>query len=598
MLDNVSLARVREIGVENNSFEEIDGELPATASDVPGLFAVPNLQLIPVGVEAVSDAADGDNVLVLDTSDIRLDRVFQNIRTEAGASYFVSFDLRNVDVNNLANSLRVKWNGEFAGSFRANADWQTFGSVVDADTDFSTLLFREANADSGSGLQIDNIKVFKIGSLAGDYQLDLNGVGSGIDSSLTYIENVETNLISDNLTLEFDNGNLLRSATIRVLNFEGTETLSANTTGTRIDASFDEGSGILRLVGRDSVENYRTVLRSLRYNDSSDTPVAEKNLVLSVTDGTLGSERAEITLNVLQVNDIPEVLQPAPVTAEFGQTLSIPIQATDPEMEALDFAFFEFSGDLEIFGTDFDGNEGFVNPTITESGNLEFTTFGYGSSNIRVAVTDPAATEQVFADFQINVPFVEPDQPLPGDFAPFSGQRQLSDVTPALRNGIYATAPEMSIDLALDYQAVIETEDGIIRFDLFENESPLTVNNFVNLAEDGFYDGLTFHRVLPDFVAQGGDPTGVGNGGPGYTFVDELDNGLEFDSAGILAMANSGPNTNGSQFFFTLVPDLNFSGDHTIFGEVIQGEDVLNQINLSSSGIPEVIQRVTIEIVS
>ena len=127
--------------------------------------------------------------------------------------------------------------------------------------------------------------------------------------------------------------------------------------------------------------------------------------------------------------------------------------------------------------------------------------------------------------------------------------------------------------------------------------SPITVNNFVNLAEDGFYDGVTFHRVIDDFVAQGGDPTGTGSGGPGYQFVDELNNGLNFRGFGQLAMANSGPDTNGSQFFFTLNDNPAFSGDHTIFGEIVEGEDVLRAIELTNgSNTPEVIQRVRIEI--
>ena len=209
---------------------------------------------------------------------------------------------------------------------------------------------------------------------------------------------------------------------------------------------------------------------------------------------------------------------------------------------------------------------------------------------------DPWGTQSI-AEVEVNVPFEEPSGNVPNDFQQFSGERQLSNVTPNLRNEIYDSAPEMTIDTNLDYQAVIETSDGIIRVDLFESESPITVNNFVNLAEDGYYDGLTFHRVLPNFVAQGGDPTGVGSGGPGYQFVDELNNGLVFSGFGQLAMANSGPNTNGSQFFFTLNENPAFAGEHTIFGDVIQGENVLLDVNLTSSGVAEIIQRVTIEVV-
>ena len=595
LLDHVSIAQVREIGVTNGSFEEVEGDAPFIAGDVPGLFAIPNIDETPVGVQPVADAADGDHVLAIDTSSTRLDRVFQNVRTEAGANYFVTFDLRNVNSNNLDSSLRVKWNSEFAEGFRANEDWQSFGILVNADSEFSTLLLRESSSVAGSGLQIDNVRIFKVGSLTSDYELDLNGGNPGTLVVRNYIENVESRITPGDASLQFNNGTELQSATVRVLDYLGTESLSANTDGTKIQANFNNENGILRLVGRDSVENYQSVLRSLRYNDSSDAPTLVKNIVVSVTDGTVSSERADIRIDVTPVNDAPRVTQPEPITASFGQTVTIPIEAFDPDNEELDFAFSQFEGDTEIFSLDF-GNGNLTNPTISEDGELEFTAVGYGNILVDVAVIDPWGTQSI-AEVEVNVPFESPSGTVPNDFQPFSGERQLSNVTPSLRNEIYDSAPEMTIDTNLDYQAVIETSDGIIRIDLFENESPITVNNFVNLAEDGYYDGLTFHRVLPNFVAQGGDPTGVGSGGPGYQFVDELNNGLVFSGFGQLAMANSGPNTNGSQFFFTLNENPAFAGDHTIFGDVTQGENVLLDVNLTSSGVPEVIQRVSIEIV-
>lgn len=162
--------------------------------------------------------------------------------------------------------------------------------------------------------------------------------------------------------------------------------------------------------------------------------------------------------------------------------------------------------------------------------------------------------------------------------------RPLADVPPAERDGYYSSYPEMSIDPQADYEAVIQTEEGDIRIQLFAQEAPLTVNNFVFLANEGFYDGLTFHRVIDNFMAQGGDPTGRGSGGPGYRFEDETDNDLTFDRPGLLAMANAGPGTNGSQFFITFVPTAWLDGNHTIFGEVIEGADVLTQITLRQPG--------------
>ncbi|MDQ2692864.1 MAG: peptidylprolyl isomerase [Chloroflexota bacterium] len=114
--------------------------------------------------------------------------------------------------------------------------------------------------------------------------------------------------------------------------------------------------------------------------------------------------------------------------------------------------------------------------------------------------------------------------------------------------------------------------------ELFADQAPVTVNNFVFLARQGYYDGTTFHRVLDGFMAQGGDPTGTGMGGPGYQFEDEFSDDLTFDRPGLLAMANSGPNTNGSQFFITYAPTPHLNGRHTIFGEVIEGMDVVNSI--------------------
>jgi cyclophilin family peptidyl-prolyl cis-trans isomerase len=162
-----------------------------------------------------------------------------------------------------------------------------------------------------------------------------------------------------------------------------------------------------------------------------------------------------------------------------------------------------------------------------------------------------------------------------------TGDRPLAATEPALRADAFSEAPAMTIDTANDYTAVIRMADGgEMRFDLFDDEAPLTVNNFVFLANQGFYDGTTFHRVLEDFMAQGGDPTGTGGGGPGYSFADEVDAGLTFDRRGLLAMANSGPNTNGSQFFITFAPAEHLNGLHTIFGELVEGGDVLSGINL------------------
>ena len=143
----------------------------------------------------------------------------------------------------------------------------------------------------------------------------------------------------------------------------------------------------------------------------------------------------------------------------------------------------------------------------------------------------------------------------------------------------YAAPPQMTIDTEGDYTADIQTNQGTISVELFAEDAPITVNNFVFLAQQGFYDGVVFHRVIPQFMIQGGDPTGTGGGGPGYRFQDEIAPSLSFDSAGILAMANAGPNTNGSQFFITVAATPHLTGGHTIFGKVIAGQEIADAIS-------------------
>ena len=138
----------------------------------------------------------------------------------------------------------------------------------------------------------------------------------------------------------------------------------------------------------------------------------------------------------------------------------------------------------------------------------------------------------------------------------------------------------------------ITTAKGDVNINLLPEKSPVTVANFVNLAKHGYYDGLKFHRVIENFMAQGGDPTGTGMGGPGYKFEDEVNNGLNFSKAGKLAMANAGPGTNGSQFFITTVPTEWLNGNHTIFGEVVSNAD-LDVVKKLSNG--DIMTKVTVE---
>ena len=138
--------------------------------------------------------------------------------------------------------------------------------------------------------------------------------------------------------------------------------------------------------------------------------------------------------------------------------------------------------------------------------------------------------------------------------------------------------PEMQIDTSKKYMAEIETNKGVIELELFPNHAPKTVNNFVFLAGKGFYDGISFHRVISNFMIQGGDPTGTGAGGPGYTFEDEVADNPLIHETGVISMANAGPNTNGSQFFITYSPQPHLNGKHTVFGKVVGSQDVVDSI--------------------
>jgi peptidyl-prolyl cis-trans isomerase B (cyclophilin B) len=152
----------------------------------------------------------------------------------------------------------------------------------------------------------------------------------------------------------------------------------------------------------------------------------------------------------------------------------------------------------------------------------------------------------------------------------------------------YSAPPPMTIDTSKQYTATIETEKGNLVLELFASDVPITVNNFMFLAREGFYNGLAFHRVVSDFVVQGGCPIGDGRGGPGYQFDDEITEHTHV--AGALSMANSGANTNGSQFFITYTPQHHLDGHHSVFGQLVEGTDVLERIEQG-----DVMIRITIE---
>src|SRR6476660_2962903 len=154
----------------------------------------------------------------------------------------------------------------------------------------------------------------------------------------------------------------------------------------------------------------------------------------------------------------------------------------------------------------------------------------------------------------------------------------------------YPAPPEMAIDPNKNYTATFDTSRGQIVCDLFAKDAPNTVNNFVFLAREGFYNGTKFHRVIADFMIQGGDPEGTGRGGPGYKFADEVKNNPRKHQRGSLSMANAGPNTNGSQFFITHIATDWLNGKHTVFGQVRSGQEVVDAVKQGDT-----LTRVTIE---
>ncbi|MBC8159754.1 MAG: peptidylprolyl isomerase [Roseiflexaceae bacterium] len=205
--------------------------------------------------------------------------------------------------------------------------------------------------------------------------------------------------------------------------------------------------------------------------------------------------------------------------------------------------------------------------------------FALANSGAQTAATDALPTAASMA----TPVAAAPEAPA---VVPTSNRRPLpaeTEVAPevAARNEKYTAAPPMAIDVNKTYTATITTPGGDVQVKLLPEIAPETVNNFVFLAREGFYDGTTWHRVLEGFMAQGGDPTGTGTGGPGYSIVGEVENNPAFDKPGLLAMANSGsPDTAGSQFFITTAPATYLNGGYTVFGEVTSGQELIDAIPL------------------
>ena len=596
-IDCVQLVPVQEISLTNSSFEEASSTENQyfKSNDFSGWDSVGDKRVKNLNVRRTG-GSEGDRFLNIDGNDNLLDRVFQDVATEANENFFVSFDIKSPNGNSsLEDELRVRWNNGFAGSFRGDTDWTNTGFFGQSDSDQTRLLFREVglggSLGDGIGPHIDNVRVFQV--MPGQDSLS---VQIADPTAAEFAENGgPVDLFSNNLVLGNSVNGQLTGAVVKLTNLMDNpdeERLAVDVGQTGISASYDAANSRLRLTGQATVAEYQAVLNTLTYDNLSENPdETQRRVRISVDFGTTFSQAEFVDVNLTAVNDRPEMPGIGDQSVTVLTTYQFDVGAVDAEDSEL--SYFISSTGTAI-------GEGDALPTISDEGVINWTPQQSGSVEITVTARD----SEGLGIHRVFTVTAELNAPIPENFAPFSGTRQLSNTVPSLRNSIYSSAPTMNIDLDKEYRAQIHTDDGIVEILLYDNDTPETVNNFVNLARDGFYDGLGFHRVISltgsptsGFIAQGGDPQGQGFGGPGYQFADENLGNAIFDKP-VIAMANSGTNTNGSQFFLTLDDQVqHLNGNHTIFGEIVAGLDVANQINRRSPGdaIPaEVIRKVTI----
>ena len=599
LIDAVSLIAVSEQPVVNGDFENVDSAGTSFSPDETDGFSVFSFdddtedRLIQVLSDDDGDTSDpGNRFLNLNSSSELLDQVFQNLATEAGESYYVTFDLRVDPTSDLSpDELRVRFDNEFAATIIGTDQWQSFGVVVNASSDISRLTFREAGEDLGDGAspQIDNLRFYQIDSVAppvNDLLVDANGAGDGLNAEAVFQVNGGPQSIASDVVLSHDSGTTLNFALIALVgdSISTAESLAVDTSSTNIVAEFNSQSGELILQGQATLAEYQQVIRSLVYNTTADNPV-DRLVGISITDsnivdGTNFSQRQLVDVEIGQSLTLAAI---GDQTLGFGQALSLSLDASSAAGDDTGLSF-EIVEDGSIAG----------GLSVSDAGELTLPVASQaGSFDVVVAVTDVAG-QRVEQSFVIDV----------AEFVPFEGVGALSNIPPEQRSNIYSSPPPQNIDTSLTYDAVLDTSEGEVRIRLLDDESPTFVNNFINLAQDGFYDGLTFHRVIDGFVGQGGDPLGTGFGGPGFEIPDEVGNDIEFTSRGQLSFANAGNNTTGSQFFITFEPTFLNNNQFSVFGNVTSGDAVLDQLtrtetnNIPIPGVePSVINSIRIEVV-
>ncbi|MDG2468687.1 MAG: peptidylprolyl isomerase [Pirellulaceae bacterium] len=587
-IDDVRLMHIENAVLGNASFETTENGqtdlLPDTEVPSWSAYGSPESRLLDIRNSPGSSSA-GNQFLDLDSSAEHIDRIYQRFSTVPGNSYYVSFDLKTADGEPAdQDELRVRWNDSFAGVFKGHSEWQSYGIFVEADSTESRLVFREpgsgtGEATDGNGPYLDNIRVFSVAPGTDSLTVDTNGPLEGRDSTAAFFEDSGPSTITNSaLVLENTTTSDLTGAQVTISNLlDATQEFLTVETGTfGIQSSYNGLTGRLTLSGRATLAAYQSVLTTLTYENFSDTPnVTHREVLVAVEYNSVTSNPATITVSIAPNNDAPTIEDVADQQTTVLEPFTANITAVDPEGMPLLY-------DISASGTALASGD--TGPTISQAGVIDWIPQQSGSAEITVTVTDDQGK---FASVVFTIEALL-DAPIPEDFVPFSGNRQLSNVVPSLRNNIYSAAPGMSIDQSKTYTATFQTDFGAMEVELFDDIAPETVNSFVNLAEDGYFDGLIFHRVLSltgslteGFIAQGGDPLGTGSGGPGYNFGDELDPSLNFDRGGLLAMANTGVgnSSNGSQFFFNYddkVQHLNQS--HTIFGEISSGIGVLSSL--------------------